>query len=272
MTRPPTLYVAITNHGFGHATRTSAVVAEIQRRCPQIQIILATTAPQWLLKTYFQAPVQWRQRALDVGVLQSDSLTMDYGATLAALKTIQMQAAETITAEADFLKTAQVDLVLADIPPLAVPLAHAAGVPCWMLSNFGWDFIYRPWGGEFGAIADWISDCFAGCDRLFRLPFHEPMAAFSDITDVGLTGGDPAYDLTALRALWSLHQPPERTALLTFGGLGLAQIPYDTLQNFPDWQFISFDGNAPDLPNLLKVQDRRYRPVGCDAPLWSNCF
>jgi hypothetical protein len=41
----------------------------------------------------------------------------------------------------------------------------------------------------------------------------------------------------------------------------LAQIPYDTLQNFPDWQFISFDGNAPDLPNLLKVQDRRYRPV-----------
>ncbi|MDA0269177.1 MAG: glycosyl transferase, partial [Cyanobacteria bacterium] len=195
MTRPPTLYVAITNHGFGHATRTSAVVAEIQRRCPEINIILATTAPQWLLKTYLHQPVQWRHVAFDVGVLQSDSLTMDYDATLAALKTIQAQAAETIAAEAEFLKMAQVDLVLADIPPLAVSVAHAAGVPCWMLSNFGWDFIYRPWGGEFTAIADWISDCFQGCDRLFRLPFHEPMAAFPHITDVGLTGGDPAYDL-----------------------------------------------------------------------------
>ncbi len=261
MVSHPTLYVAITNHGFGHATRTSAVVAEIQRRCSDLNIILASTAPQWLLQTYLQRPVQWRHRAFDVGVLQSDSLNMDYAATLLALKQIQAKAAETIAVEAEFLKTAQVDLVLADIPPLAVSLAQAAEVPCWMLSNFGWDFIYRPWGGEFTAIADWISDCFQGCDRLFRLPFHEPMAAFPHITDVGLTGGDPAYDLATLRAQWAIHAPPEKTVLLTFGGLGLAQIPYDTLQDFPDWQFISFDGNAPDLPNLLKVRDQRYRPV-----------
>jgi hypothetical protein len=261
MSRPPTLYVAITNHGFGHATRTSAVVAEIQRRCPGIEIILATTAPRWLLQTYLQNPVRWRHVAFDVGVLQSDSFTMDYDATLAALKTIQAGAAETIATEAQFLKTAQVDLVLADIPPLAVPLAKAAGVPCWMLSNFGWDFIYRPWGGEFVAIADWISDCFQGCDRLFRLPFHEPMMAFPHITDVGLTGGDPAYDAAVLKAQWSIDAPRNHTVLLTFGGLGLAQIPYETLKQFPDWQFISFDGNAPELPNLLKVRDQRYRPV-----------
>jgi hypothetical protein len=172
MTRPPTLYVAITNHGFGHATRTSAVVAEIQRRCPRYSDHFGDHSPPVVAQNLFASNrCSGVKRALDVGVLQSDSLTMDYGATLAALKTIQMQAAETIAAEAEFLKTAQVDLVLADIPPLAVPLAHAAGVPCWMLSNFGWDFIYRPWGGEFGAIADWISDCFA---RL-RSPVSPPL-------------------------------------------------------------------------------------------------
>jgi len=54
-------------------------------------------------------------------------------------------------------------------------------------------------GGEFIEIADWIKDCFSQCDRLFRLPFHEPMSAFV-ITDVGLTGGSPRYQADALRA------------------------------------------------------------------------
>jgi hypothetical protein len=49
--------------------------------------------------------------------------------------------------------------------------------------------------------------------------------------------------------------------LLTFGGLGLQQIPYENLTHFPDWQFITFDSSAPDLPNLVKITDHKYRPV-----------
>jgi hypothetical protein len=130
-----------------------------------------------------------------------------------------------------------------------------------MISNFGWDFIYRDWGGEFVEIADWIAERFEQCDRLFRLPFHEPMSAFPRITDVGLTGGSPHFDLTELRTKFNLVAPREQTILMTFGGLGLEQIPYHNLSKFTDWQFITFDRNAPDLPNLLRIQDHRYRPV-----------
>ncbi|MEO0407526.1 MAG: hypothetical protein AAF289_09270, partial [Cyanobacteria bacterium P01_A01_bin.135] len=49
--------------------------------------------------------------------------------------------------------------------------------------------------------------------------------------------------------------------MLVFGGLGLAQIPYARLQRFDNWQFITFDRKAPELPNLLKVTDPQYRPV-----------
>ncbi|MEB3210386.1 MAG: glycosyl transferase [Leptolyngbyaceae bacterium] len=258
---PPTLYVAITNHGFGHATRTASVVAEIQNQCPEIQIIWATTSPQWLLDSYLHAPVTYRQRSFDIGVIQSDSVTMDKAATLEKLQYIRANQDSTIADEADFLRHQNVGLVLADIPPLAAPIAHAAGIPCWMMSNFGWDLIYRDWGGEFVAIADWIQDCFRQCDRLFRLPFHEPMSAFPTVEDVGLTGGTPRFSTEELRHLWHISAPPEQTVLLTFGGLGLAQIPYEELSRLPDWQFITFAQNAPDLPNLLKITDRRYRPV-----------
>lgn len=257
----PILYVAITNHGFGHATRTAAIVDTIQRLCPDIVTILATTAPRWLLDSYLSADIIHRPRAYDVGVVQRDSLMMDKDATLEKLQHIRQQSASIIASEVSFLKQNRVGLVLADIPPLAAAIAHAADLPCWMASNFGWDYIYRAWGGGFDDIADWIAECFSKCDRLFRLPFHEPMSAFTQIEDVGLTGGSPRFAPETLRETFQLTTPRERTALLTFGGLGLEQIPYHNLQRFPDWQFITFDRQAPELPNQLKVTDPRYRPV-----------
>ncbi|MBW4459430.1 MAG: glycosyl transferase [Nodosilinea sp. WJT8-NPBG4] len=257
----PVLYVAITNHGFGHATRAASVAAAVKALQPEVDLVLATTAPQWLLDEYLPMAYEYRPVAFDIGVIQPDSLTMDLPATLAKLQDIQAHQQETVVAEAAYLKQRGVDLVLADIPPLATAIAHAADIPCWMVSNFGWDFIYRGFGPEFEPLARWIGECFGECDRLFRLPFHEPMAAFPLVEDVGLTGGTPRYGAEALRAQWNLSHPQERTVLLTFGGLSLQAIPYDRLIQFPDWQFLTFEQDAPALPNLFKVPRQGYRPV-----------
>jgi len=257
----PTVYIAITNHGFGHAVRAACAAAAIQNLCPDILLILVTTAPRWLLDSYIPGDFIHRPRAFDIGVIQSDSLTMDKAATLAKLKQIRASENSIIAGEVNFIQTNRVGLVLADIPPLAAKIAKTAGIPGWMMSNFGWDFIYRAWGGEFVEIADWIGECYSVCDRLFRLPLHEPMTAFPQITDVGLTGGTPAYPASQLREQLGVTSPPEKTVLLSFGGLSLQDIPYHTLSQFPDWQFITFDPNAPDLPNLLRILGRDYRPV-----------
>ncbi|MBD1852183.1 glycosyl transferase [Leptolyngbya sp. FACHB-711] len=257
----PILYAAITNHGFGHATRTAAVIAAIQTLYPDVLVMIATTAPRWLLECYITQDFIHRPVALDIGIIQSDSLTMDKVATLEKLRQIRAKANRTIAGEVNFIKQNRVGLVLADIPPLASAIAKAADVPCWMMSNFGWDFIYRAWGGDFVAEADWIAEQFNQCDRLFRLPFHEPMSAFPHITDVGLTGGSPRFPLEDLRQKFNLTAPKERTVMLTFGGLGIDRLPYDSLTRFPDWQFITFDRNAPALPNLVAITEYQYRPV-----------
>ena len=264
----PTLYIAVTNHGFGHATRAAAIATEVRRCCQAVglplTLIMATKAPKWLLDSYLIGDYIHRSVSFDVGVLQSDSLTMDKPATLRMMQDIQSKQAFLVKEEAAFLQQAGVDLVLADIPPLMGKIAQQAKVPCWFIGNFGWDFIYRAWGEEFGgfmAIADWIGECFSSGDRTFRLPFYEPMLALPNITDVGLTGGTPAYSEAHLRSLLNSNVPLERTVLLTFGGLGLSEIPYGALSRFPDWQFITFDAEAPELPNLYKVADRKMRPV-----------
>lgn len=145
----PILYLAITNHGFGHATRAAAVASELLRYRCDVQIIVATTAPQWLLQSYLPVDrVTYRAVSFDIGVLQSDSLTMDKAATLEKLQWICAHQDEILASEIEFIKKTGVDLIFGDIPPLVTQLAKAVGVPCWMMSNFGWDFIYRPWGGN----------------------------------------------------------------------------------------------------------------------------
>jgi len=253
----PTFYIAITNHGFGHAVRAASVAAQIQQLCPDSLLILVTTAPRWLLETYIEGDFILRPRAFDVGVIQPDSLTMDKAATLEKLQEIHKNQNSIIAGEVNFIRQNRVDLVFADIPPLAASIAKIAGIPCYMMSNFGWDFIYRDWGGEFIEIADWVGDCFSECNGLFRLPLHENMSAFPHITDVGLTGGNPRYDLDTLREDFQINSAPEKTILLTFGGLSLAKIPYENLNKFPDFTFITFDKNAPKLPNLISVQTQK---------------
>ncbi len=255
------IYIAITDHGFGHAARTASIAGQLQKLLPSVELILVTTAPSWLLECYIDGEFTHRQVSYDVGVVQADSLKMDLDATLARWRDIIDRQDQIVAEEVAFCREHDVDLVFADAPPLATAIAKQLGVPCWMSSNFGWDFIYRDWGGEFTAIADWIGDCYGQCDRLFRVPLHESMDRFSVIEDIGLTGGDPKYPLADLQSKFNLDRPKERTIILTFGGLSLDAIPYQNISQFPDYQFIAFDRHAPDLPNLVKITDRAFRPV-----------
>jgi hypothetical protein len=255
------VYLSITNHGYGHAVRLATVAAKLKQIEPNIILILATTAPHWLLQSYIQSDFIYRYRAFDIGVIQSDSLNMDLVSTQEKLKAIEKKQESIITSEANFLKTNRVQLVIGDIPPLVSLIAQKAELPCWMMGNFGWDFIYQPWGEDFQDSVEWIKRCYGQVDHLLRLPFHEQMSSFKSITDFGLTRGEPRYAIEDLRETFNLVQPKERTILFTFGGLGVEAMPYQTLEKFPQWQFITFDRLAPQMENLRVILDPKYRPV-----------
>lgn len=267
----PTLYCAITGHGFGHAVRTACIARRVQELCPDALIIMATRSPRWLLECYLEKPFIHRPVAFDVGVVQADSLQMDEKATLQALQDIYKRENTLVATESNYLRNNRVDLVLADIPALAVAIAHRANIPCWMSSNFGWNFIYQDFGDQFGAVIEKIERDYRQCDLLFRLPLSEPMEIFPYQIQAGLLGGDPQYGEQSLRNTFAIKTAKEKTILLTFGGLGLEAIPYQVLGQFPDHQFITFDVQAPKLDNLTIINDKTYRPVDL-IPLCGRIF
>lgn len=271
------LYFALTAHGFGHASRSSALLAELATRIPRLHAILNSGAPDWFFEAMLgpvrdgaraagrQFSFEVRRAPLDVGIIQSDSLSMDLPATLSALQELETRLPALLDAEAEYLRAREVDLIFADLPAPAGELGRISGVPCYAQGNFGWDFIYDELGAGFQPYAARLRESHAQVQHLFHLPFAEPMTSFPVRETVGLTGFAPGLDPGRVREL--LQLPDDAPAiLLTFGGMGLARIPYQNLlqfdgRRFPRRTFVSFDADAPELPNLRRVADLRIRPV-----------
>lgn len=256
----PSVYIAVTGHGFGHAVRTVTIASKLQQLAPEISLIFVTVAPQWLLESYLKTDFSYRPRIFDVGVIQSDSLTMDKQATLEKMQQIIASEREIIAEEVEFIRQQEVRLILADVPALAVAIAQEAGIPCWTVSNFGWDYIYSHWGKPFAEVTNWIKNYYQQSDHLFRLPLCEPMSAFPNITDVGLIGDQPYYAREELRQKFNLSIPPEKPCYLPLVVWEFRLFPTTISSSFPTGNLSPSIAKHPSYPIYLKLAIITYDP------------
>jgi L-arabinokinase len=163
----------------------------------------------------------YRQRRLDVGMKQIDSINIDVPGTLADLNSLQIASPDLIEEEADFLVNNHIDLVLADLPPLAFEAAARAGIPSWGLSNFSWDWIYEEYVDDYPGFRDHIeriSSAYALAKGLYRLPFWGGLNAFRNPVDVPLLARQSTLGKDQARNRLSLDR--DRPAILfSFGGI-----------------------------------------------------
>ena len=68
----------ITPHGFGHAIRSIEVVSQLLLRAPELEIVIVSTIPQFLLDQKLKRSLSVRARQLDIGLVQQDSLRFDF--------------------------------------------------------------------------------------------------------------------------------------------------------------------------------------------------
>jgi L-arabinokinase len=135
----------VSGHGFGHASRQVEIINAVATRLPGVRIVRRTSAARWLLERTLNPPFTLDDRPCDTGVVQIDSLRLDEAATMAAAADFYSSFDERIAIEARLLRQHGVWLVLSDAPPLACAAAAAAGIPCIVVANFTWDWIYAPY-------------------------------------------------------------------------------------------------------------------------------
>lgn len=130
----------ITPHGFGHATRMSAVLEALQQQVPDLHPQLFTTVPESLfaetLTNFSYFPVH-----CDIGLIQKDGMHADIPATISRLQ--EFLPFDDALVKKLAVKIAGCSLVLCDISPLGIAVAREAGIPSVLIGNFTWDWIYR---------------------------------------------------------------------------------------------------------------------------------
>lgn len=251
------IYVCLSSHGFGHGSRTAAVLAEVAARRPHWRLVLSTALPEDFLALAFgSVPVERRPCQWDVGVIQADALSVDPPATLAALERLEAALPAQLQAEAAWLAGQPGPVaVLADVPPSAAQLAVPLGLPLIWLASFGWDGIYGPMGGAFAERAERYRALYGQGQLLLHCPLALPMPWGLPEVRLGVTASRPRLPLAPLAAQLQLPAERERVVLVSFGGLGLRLDPA-LLARWPQHVFI-----GPD-PGLAAVPNGRLLPPG----------
>lgn len=255
------IYACISSHGFGHGSRSAAVLAELAALRPDWRLVLSTALPESFLSLAFgDVAFERRPHRWDVGMVQADALDVDPAATLDALEQLDRELDARIAAEVAWLQSQrQPLLLLGDVPPPAARIATALGAPLAWLASFGWDAIYEPCGGALAKRAQACRELYAQGDLLLRCPLSLPMPWGLPEQPLGLTCSRPRFAPQQLAGLLGLPSERERCVLISFGGLGLDLDPA-LLARWPDHVFLGSDPALGTVPNG-RVLPSHVRPL-----------
>ncbi|MFY8148643.1 MAG: hypothetical protein ACOVNL_05415 [Prochlorococcaceae cyanobacterium] len=261
------ILACVSAHGFGHGSRTAAVLGELAALRPGWRLVLSTALPDAFLDLAL-GEVRHERRSCrwDVGVVQADALGADPAATLAALEQLERDLPERLERELHWLvRQGEPVLVLGDVPPAAALLAERAGVPLVWLASFGWDAIYGPMAEDpsldpglaerFGAWAEHCRSLYRRGQLLLRCPLSMPMPWGLQERPIGLTTSRPRLPLEPLAEALALPPERERCVLLSFGGMGFPLDP-SLLERWPEHVVV-----GPD-PALARAANGRVLPPG----------
>ncbi|GAA6014112.1 hypothetical protein JCM11491_004108 [Sporobolomyces phaffii] len=149
----------VSGHGYGHATRVSALSTELLQHGHSITIVtnapplpFASILPPSSIPDSVSAPAdaaptleryaEYRNRNVDAGIVQPKAYDVDRQKTLRVLEAFLDQRQQTLDEEITWLREQRIDAVLSDATFLGCAAAAGAGIPGIIVSNFTFDSCY----------------------------------------------------------------------------------------------------------------------------------
>ncbi len=132
----------VSPHGFGHAARACAVMAEVRRQCPTTYFDVFTAVPEWFFSESLRDCFTYHRFITDVGMVQRSPLIEDLDATCDLLEQRRCDDPDIVGRLAAKLQESGCSVVIVDISPLGLAAAAAAEIPSVLVENFTWDWIY----------------------------------------------------------------------------------------------------------------------------------
>ncbi len=223
----------ISPHGYGHATRTIALLQSLQKRVPDLKARLFTTAPESLFRNTAITHT-YQRMTTDVGLVQHDAFSEKRADTLKQLAELLPFPNSLIEEGAELCRDCR--LIICDISCLGILVGKVAGIPSVLVENFTWDWIYEKMGPESGLepFIDYFSDIYKRADhRIQTSPVCRPQPCSLHCLPIARR---PKRRRRLVRT--SLIEDDRKIVLVSMGG-GALDLPFiGQLENHPGYLFI----------------------------------
>jgi hypothetical protein len=251
----------VSGHGFGHTSRTIEVIHAVLRARPEARIVVKTSAPHRLFARTLEGRCELVEMQCDAGMVQIDSLNVDTAESIRQAVEFQTRVPALIATEAAYLRDTAARVVVADIPPLAVAAAHAAGIPSVAIANFTWDWIYEGHRDEPALqLARDIRQLYSNATIALRLPMAGGFEGLESVTrDIPFIARHSMRTTDDVRRALGLPPRAEGTplVLMSFGGYGVTGLDTAALSGLKDYTIATTDLSFNPAPGVLYISEHK---------------
>lgn len=201
---PPTICWYISDYGYGHASRSIAMIRAVLAAMPA-RVLVRAGVPAGFVRASLP-DIEVYAGPNDIGVVLKDQTwQVDRPWTEQSL-TAWVGGWETyIAAEQRFCAEHGVNLVMSDIAPQPFLVAESLGVPGIGVSNFTWHSIFASLFPGHPAL-DLIREAYTAADLGLVLPFDDGMEIFSKRRRIGLIARQITEPRSVLRRRYGLGE------------------------------------------------------------------
>jgi len=218
---PPHIRYYISDHGYGHASRSIALIRGLQREIGAVVSIRTHTSADFVSRSLFGCRIDKQKN--DVGpIMDPATSSVDTAKTEKHLKTWLRSWDHFLEEEIKYCQEHSVDLIISDITPHAFLVGKECGIPSVAVSNFTWDLIYSELFGDTSEVK-MIRDAYSCADIALVLPLHEPMSVFKKQHRVPLLTRSISVPRDEMRAYH--HIEPDDIVVYIGSGLSVNMIP-----------------------------------------------
>ena len=210
----------ISSHGFGHASRASAIMEALTALDPQIRFDIYTGTPEWLFRDAGLTNFTYHPGAVDVGLVQLNPMDHDLPRSVINIRDYLNSIPERSDALAAELHSLGIEAVICDISPLGIITGKKAELPTFLFENFTWDWLYElyvPQCPDFQPLNDRLREIFIQADfRMQSEPLCDPISG----ADILIPPASRKPHHTAEEFRTSLGIPDShRIGLISMGGI-----------------------------------------------------
>ncbi|KAH7925849.1 hypothetical protein BV22DRAFT_1128707 [Leucogyrophana mollusca] len=131
-----------SGHGYGHATRVSALARHLRNLDPKPTIHIVSSAPRHVFEDSIELGALYRYAEIDPVIVQPIAYRVDRQKSVQVLKSFLARKDALLEQERAWLVGIRADCVLSDAAFLGCLAANAAGLPSVLITNFTFDAVY----------------------------------------------------------------------------------------------------------------------------------